>query len=309
MHGIVDEKTDIYAFGVLLLELITGRRALDESQQSLVLWVSILSAIWPNCQIGMYMNHHCTWGYQFSFCSLVGKAFARQQWSWGSCWSCYRWQLWLRRDGSCCFDCLFVHWAISYPSSSDEWSKCRVAYYLCLSCPTPPHSFQTIKLISPLVGIDVVCLHRKWKSVDHTLVMDLLMKIVGRSYNTFQQNTFNDEKQSFLTGCDSATRRWLCCRNCRKWKSKANAPTNLLRRTIGQPRVQLNQVSEWSQTTPRSCFESQKQQLAFFMQTTAVAIDLQVPQFRWMGMNQIDSLFFMEFEGICSSLMQISNSM
>ena len=39
MHGIVDEKTDVFAFGVLLLELVTGRRALDYSWQSLVLWV------------------------------------------------------------------------------------------------------------------------------------------------------------------------------------------------------------------------------------------------------------------------------
>lgn len=42
MHGIVNEKTDVFAFGVLLLELITGRRAVDSSQQnrqSLVMWV------------------------------------------------------------------------------------------------------------------------------------------------------------------------------------------------------------------------------------------------------------------------------
>lgn len=41
MHGIVDEKTDVFAFGVLLLEIITGRQALDESQPetSLILWV------------------------------------------------------------------------------------------------------------------------------------------------------------------------------------------------------------------------------------------------------------------------------
>ncbi|KAH8495135.1 hypothetical protein H0E87_018353 [Populus deltoides] len=42
MHGIVDEKTDVYAYGVLLLELITGRQALDSSQHSLVMWAKPL---------------------------------------------------------------------------------------------------------------------------------------------------------------------------------------------------------------------------------------------------------------------------
>lgn len=42
MHGLVDEKTDVFAFGVLLLEIVTGRRPVDSSKQSLLLWAKPL---------------------------------------------------------------------------------------------------------------------------------------------------------------------------------------------------------------------------------------------------------------------------
>lgn len=38
MHGIVDEKTDVFAFGVFLLEIISGRKPVDESHQCLHTW-------------------------------------------------------------------------------------------------------------------------------------------------------------------------------------------------------------------------------------------------------------------------------
>lgn len=46
MHGIVDEKTDVFAFGVLLLEIVTGRRPVDSSKPSLLLWVSEIKKIY-----------------------------------------------------------------------------------------------------------------------------------------------------------------------------------------------------------------------------------------------------------------------
>ncbi|CAI9282338.1 unnamed protein product [Lactuca saligna] len=42
MHGVIHEKTDVFAFGVLLLELISGRRAVDSHRQSLVIWAKPL---------------------------------------------------------------------------------------------------------------------------------------------------------------------------------------------------------------------------------------------------------------------------
>ncbi|KAG0482447.1 hypothetical protein HPP92_010531 [Vanilla planifolia] len=37
-HGIVDEKTDVFAFGVFLLEIISGRQPVDGSHRSLLSW-------------------------------------------------------------------------------------------------------------------------------------------------------------------------------------------------------------------------------------------------------------------------------
>ncbi|MCO5610803.1 hypothetical protein L7F22_065044 [Adiantum nelumboides] len=42
MHGIIHEKTDVFAYGVLLLELITGRLPIDSYRQSLVIWAKPL---------------------------------------------------------------------------------------------------------------------------------------------------------------------------------------------------------------------------------------------------------------------------
>ncbi|XVE71836.1 hypothetical protein DITRI_Ditri10aG0183500 [Diplodiscus trichospermus] len=41
-HGIVDEKTDVFAFGVFLLEIISGRKPVDASHQSLHCWAKPL---------------------------------------------------------------------------------------------------------------------------------------------------------------------------------------------------------------------------------------------------------------------------
>ncbi|KAH6816535.1 Protein kinase superfamily protein [Perilla frutescens var. frutescens] len=42
LHGTVDEKTDVYAYGVLLLELISGRPAIDDQHKSVVMWAKPL---------------------------------------------------------------------------------------------------------------------------------------------------------------------------------------------------------------------------------------------------------------------------
>lgn len=50
--GKLTEKSDVYSFGVVLLELITGRKPVDESQplgdESLVEWVCSNLVVFPN---------------------------------------------------------------------------------------------------------------------------------------------------------------------------------------------------------------------------------------------------------------------
>lgn len=42
LHGIVDEKTDVFAFGVLLLEIISGRMPSDLTERNFLLWAKPL---------------------------------------------------------------------------------------------------------------------------------------------------------------------------------------------------------------------------------------------------------------------------
>ncbi|KAH9297390.1 hypothetical protein KI387_029072, partial [Taxus chinensis] len=42
LHGIVDEKTDVFAFGVLLLEIVSGRKPFDTSEQNILVWAKPL---------------------------------------------------------------------------------------------------------------------------------------------------------------------------------------------------------------------------------------------------------------------------
>lgn len=45
-HGKVSDKTDVYAFGVVLLELITGRKPIESKrphgEENLVIWVGLI---------------------------------------------------------------------------------------------------------------------------------------------------------------------------------------------------------------------------------------------------------------------------
>ncbi|KAK1429901.1 hypothetical protein QVD17_12229 [Tagetes erecta] len=75
MHGIVDEKTDVFAFGVLLLEIITGRMPIDSDKQNLVLWAKplmdsgdICALVDPDLEDQYELNQICRLVLAASYC-------------------------------------------------------------------------------------------------------------------------------------------------------------------------------------------------------------------------------------------------
>lgn len=100
MYGKVSDKVDVYAFGVVLLELLSGRKPINsdapKGQESLVMWVSSLPyAYFPHC-INL-LNEHPKF-------ATLGKAYHRE---WGckkhigprSWWKCRRGSS--AKNGSC----------------------------------------------------------------------------------------------------------------------------------------------------------------------------------------------------------------
>ena len=58
MYGKVNEKIDVYAFGVVLLELLSGKKPINtgcpKGQESLVMWVSLDEFL--NLDVGVSTN-------------------------------------------------------------------------------------------------------------------------------------------------------------------------------------------------------------------------------------------------------------
>lgn len=60
MYGKVSDKIDVYAFGVILLELLSGRRPIghetSKNQESLVMWVRVFCIIRIFASVSLIAN-------------------------------------------------------------------------------------------------------------------------------------------------------------------------------------------------------------------------------------------------------------
>jgi len=127
MHGIVDEKTDIFAFGVLLLEIVTGRRPIDCSKQSLLQWVSTRERNDTNMMFTSQQFAHMT----YSCC--LGKATAG---SWASDSTCRpkpRRRLWQRSTEQDGRSRISLHYATGDVAAFNGRGANQFYYYLSCS--------------------------------------------------------------------------------------------------------------------------------------------------------------------------------
>lgn len=62
MHGKVSDKIDVYAFGVVLLELLSGRKPIisecPKGQESLVMWVCFFFCVKNSLFKNFYAANH-----------------------------------------------------------------------------------------------------------------------------------------------------------------------------------------------------------------------------------------------------------
>ena len=117
MHGKVNNKIDVYAFGVVLLELISGRKPLctgcPKGQESLVMWVSSTYfyqlPLCTNFMFGLFRrNGSILWLKQIINCCLFcpGKFHHTRRKARTTCRSqltYWRPHQWSWEDDPCCF--------------------------------------------------------------------------------------------------------------------------------------------------------------------------------------------------------------
>ena len=172
MHGKVNNKIDVYAFGVVLLELISGRNPLctgcPKGQESLVMWVSSIHLyhlpLCANFTFGLCTrNGSFLWLKQIINCCLFspGKFHHTRRKARTTCRSqltYWRPLWWSWEDDPCCFP--LHQTSTSEPSSNwcckfffpvDAWSACSCCLSFFLQAFGCTH--QVLKLLKGDIDI------------------------------------------------------------------------------------------------------------------------------------------------------------